>query len=133
MQDANFYRLRISLLWVLAIVALFAYATFAADEEPSNLANLSLVHDQDLVNTSLIMMVFAFLSLALSGPLNRLTNIIAGSVFSILLLIVLIDGATVNPSGDYNLMTGAAVALLGAIVWFAYRMPRRQAQAGPQS
>jgi hypothetical protein len=110
----------------LAIVALFAYSAFAENEPPENLSNLSLVRDQDLANTSLIMMAFAVLSLMLPGSANRLTNIIAGLVFSLIALIVLVDGLDVHLRGTYNLMMGADTVIMILIVWFAYKTPRLQ-------
>jgi len=121
------YKTRISVLWLLAIVALFAYATFAGNEVPSILANLSLVNDQEVANILLVLMVLAFLSLTLKGSTNRWTNIIGGSAFGLAALIILIDGVTQNLYGTCNLMMGANVIIMVLVVWFAYKMPRSQA------
>lgn len=70
------------------------------------------------------MMVFAFLSVALQGRTNRLTNTIAGTVVGLGTFIALVDAVTVNFYGIYNLMMGAVVVSMILVVWFARKMPK---------
>jgi hypothetical protein len=118
---------RFSILWLLAIVAFLGYATIArVSEVPANLSNLSLVADEEVATVSVVLLLLAFLSLILKGSANRLTNIIAGSVFGLGALMVLVDGVTVNLYGLYNPMMGAMVICMVLVVWFAHKMPKLQ-------
>jgi hypothetical protein len=128
MEDLTLNKTRISLLWLLAVVGLFGYATIASHEaNPEFLSNISLVTDQEVATLSVVLMIFAVLSLTLKGSTNRLTNIIAGSIVGIGTFIALVDAVTVNPYGYYNLMMGAVVASMVLIVWLAYKIPQIQA------
>ncbi len=118
------YQTRISVLWLMAVVALFGYANFAANEVNIEYrSNISLVTDQEVANVSVVMMALALLSLTLKGSTNRWTNLIGGSVVGFGLFIVLGDGVTVNPYGIYNLMMAADVIIMVSIIWFARKMP----------
>lgn len=121
------YHVRISALWILGIVAVVAYANLAANEAAEDVGNLSLVNDEDLANTVLIMMLFAFLATFLPARLNRLTNIVASLIFTVLLSIVLIDGLSVHFEGPYNRTMAAAVVSMAAVAWFAFRLPTAEA------
>jgi hypothetical protein len=68
-------------------------------------------------------MGFAFLSLVLPGRLDRLTNIIAGSVFGVAQVAMFADGITGYPDAIFNLMTGATVVIMASVVWLALRWP----------
>ncbi|MEW6019551.1 MAG: hypothetical protein AB1760_15935 [Pseudomonadota bacterium] len=109
------------MLWILQMIAFFAYRTIAIG---AGAKEVSVLSDEELANVLLIMMVFAFLSLILGSRLNRLTNIIAGSVFVLIDAIMLIDGLTAYTSARFNLMTGAELVFAAAIVWFAVRWPK---------
>jgi len=118
---------RVSVLWLLAIAAFLGYATIArVSEVPANLSNLSLVTDQEVALVSVVLIIFASLSLILRGSANRLTNMIAGSVLGLGALMVLVDGVDVNLYGLYNPIMGAMVISMVLVVWFAYRMPKLQ-------
>ena len=125
MEQLNWLNVRNSVLWLLGLVCVLAYASFATIETAENYNNLSLVLPRDLVGYSLVAVLFAFLSLVLKGNINRLVNIIAGWVFAIGTLAAFIDGITVNVRGIYNWMLVAAVVLFAFIIWFAYRMPKK--------
>jgi hypothetical protein len=116
------YKVRLSALWLLAMVAFFAYRTLAASEGATN---VSLLGNQDFATYLLVLMAFAFLSLALPSRLNRLTNIIAGAIVGVLQVIMLVDGLLGYPSKTFNLMTGVTVVTMASVVWFALRWPKR--------
>jgi hypothetical protein len=115
------YKVRISVFWLLLIVAFFAYRTLAVSEGATE---VSVLGSDELATYLLVAMFFAFLSLTLTSRLNRLTNIIAGSIFGVGQLIMLIDGLTAYPSATFNLMTGATVVFMASVIWFAYKWPR---------
>jgi hypothetical protein len=116
------YKVRISVFWLLQMVAFFAYRTFAVSEGATE---VSVLDTDDFASYLLVAMAFAFLSLTLPSRLNRLTNIIAGSIFGVGQLIMLIDGLTGYPSATFNLMTGATIVFMASVIWFAYKWPRR--------
>lgn len=119
-MDALAYKVRISALWLLHIVAFFAYRTLALNEGATE---VSVLEAGDFAAYLLVAMGFAFLSLVLNGRLNRLTNLIAGGIFLILQLIMLVDGVLGSPSSPFNWMTGATVVMMASVVWFAFRWP----------
>jgi len=129
MEDHLSYRLRISALWILQMVAFFAYRTIAVGE---GVTEVSVLSNSELATVLLVMMVFVFLSLALANlRFNRLMNIIAGTVFLVVQLIMLVDGLTAYPGQSFNLMTGASAVFMGSVVWLAYRwlrMPAKNAE-----
>ena len=120
------YNKRIVVLWVLGILAFFGYAYFGMNEISVYRSNISLVTSQEIITVSVLLIIFAVLSLILKGSTNRMTNIIAGSVIGLGFLAALVDAMTVNLSGMYNLMMGAEVIIMIIIVVFAYRMPKTQ-------
>jgi hypothetical protein len=70
------YNKRIVVLWVLGILAFLGYAYFATNEIPVYRSNISLVTSQEIVTVSIILVIFAILSLILKISTNRLMNII---------------------------------------------------------
>lgn len=126
MEDHLSYKVRISALWILQMVAFFAYRTIAVSE---GVTEVSVLSNSELATTLLVMMVFAFLSLNLrSLRFNRLMNIIAGTVFLVSQLIMFVDGLTAYPGQSFNLMTGASAVFMGSVVWLAFRWLRQPAK-----
>ena len=121
MEDLS-YRVRISVLWVLHMVAFFAYRTFAVSDGATEVSVLS---NSDLASYLLGMMIFPFLTLILKGP-TRLMNIIAGSVAGAAQVIMLVDGILGYSSASFNWMTGATIVILAAVVWLAVKWPKQQ-------
>ena len=117
------YKVRISILWVMHMVAFFAYRTIALDEGATEVSVLS---NGELATVSLLLMLFAFLSLIVKSGYNRLMNLIAGVVFAVLQLAVLADGLTGYPTAAFNLMAGAAVVTMVAVVWLAAKWPKKE-------
>ena len=115
------YRIRISVLWVLHMIAFFAYRTFAVSDGATEVSVLS---NSDLALYLLGMMVFTFLTLMLKGRNNRLMNIIGASIIGVAQVIMLVDGLVGYPSASFNWMTGATIVILASIVWLAYRWPK---------
>jgi hypothetical protein len=130
MMESLADKVRMSLLWVLAMVAFFAYRTLAVN---AGAGEVSLLGDQDFASYLLVMMVFAFLSVTLGGRLNRLTNIVAGAIFTVAQVIMLIDGLVGYPSETFNLMTAVTVVAMASVVWFALRWPIHTFPTAPRT
>jgi hypothetical protein len=128
MDEQLSYKVRIAVLWILAIVAFFAYRILAVS---AGAQEVSLLGDQDFASYLSVMMAFAFLSMILPSRLNRLTNMIAGGIFLVAQAIMLVDGLIGYPSETFNVMTGATVLATASIVWLAVRWPRRAREAQP--
>jgi hypothetical protein len=125
-MDELSYKVRLAALWLLAIIAFFAYRTLAASAGASN---VSLLSDSDFASYLSVLMLFAFLSLILPSGLNRLTNMIAGTIFLVGQLVMLGDGVIGYPSELFNVMTGATVIATASIAWLAFRWPRAREAA----
>lgn len=119
-MDELSYKVRIATLWLVAIVAFFAYRTLAI---AAGANEVSLLGDRDFVSYLAVMMGFAFLSLMLPSRFDRLVNLVAGAIFSVLQVIMLIDGWVGYPSETFNVMTGATVVATASIAWLAFRWP----------
>ena len=126
MVELTQYNKRIGVLWVLGILAFFGYAYFGMNENPVYRSNISLVTNQEIIIVSVILLIFAVLSLILKSSTNRWTNIIAGFVIGFGFLAAFVDGVTVNLSGIYNLMMGIVVIIMIIIIVIAYRIPKTQ-------
>lgn len=123
-MDDLAYKVRLSALWLLGMVAFFAYRTLAVSQGATE---VSLLGNRDFSTYLLVMMAFAFLSLVLGSRLSRLTNLIAGAIFLVLQAIMLGDGLAGYSSETFNLMTGVTVVAMASVVWFAYRWRTPQA------
>jgi hypothetical protein len=117
---------KIVILWVLGILAVFGYAYFGINEIPVYRSNISLISSQEIATVSIILIIFAVLSLILKDSINRSLNIIGGTVLGLGFLAALVDGMDVNLSGIYNVMMGVEVITMIIIIMFAYRMPKTQ-------
>ena len=122
-MDGLSYKVRIGALWLLGIVAFFGYRTLAASEHAKE---VSLLGNSDFASYLLVMMAFAFLSLMLPHALNRLTNMIAGAIFLVAQVIMLVDGLAGYGSATFNMMTAATVVAMASVVWLAFRWPRAE-------
>ncbi len=127
MENLTLHKMRISILWLIALAAFFGYVIIAGDEVPANLSNLSLISNQELASVSIVIMIFAFLSVTLKGSLNRLANIIAGVIIGIGSIVAFFDGVTVNLYGIYNVMMGVVFISMVLVILFAYKMPKLSA------
>jgi hypothetical protein len=118
------YRIRISALWILHIVAFFAYRTLAASVDAYN---VSILNNTDFASYLAVMIAITLLSLILKGRPNRSLNIIAGWIVGAAQLGMFIDGMVGYPTEPFNWMTGATIIIMAAIIWFARKLPKRQA------
>ena len=121
MDDLS-YKVRLATLWLLAMIAFSAYRMLALS---AGATEVSLLGDQDFASYLLVMAAFAFLSLTLPSRLNRLANIIAGSIFGVAQVIMLVDGLVGYTSEVFNAMTGVTVVAMASVIWLAYRWPNR--------
>lgn len=120
MQDLA-YKVRISTLWLLFVVGFFAYRTLALSESATE---VSLLANDEFATYLLVAIGFAFLSLILPSRLNRLTNMVASTVFGVGQAAMFADGITGYPDATFNLMTGATLVIVASIIWLAFRWPR---------
>jgi hypothetical protein len=115
-------RLRISALWILHIIAFFAYRTLALGDGATEVSMLS---GSDFASYLAAMMAITIFGLILTGRTNRMMNIIAGSVVCATQIIMFVDGIIGYPSASFNVFTGATIVITAAIIWFAVKMPKR--------
>jgi hypothetical protein len=118
------YRVRITALWILHIVAFFAYRTLAASVDAFN---VSILNNTDFASYMAVIMAITLLSLVLKGRANRSFNIIAGAVVGAGQIIMFVDGMVGYPAEPFNWMTGATIVFMGAVVWLAIKLPKKEA------
>jgi hypothetical protein len=117
------FKIRLTALWILAMIAFFAYRTIAISQ---GVTEVSVLSNRELVTVLLIMMLFALLTLLLPYKVNRSVNFVAGIVFAVLELIMLGDGLTAYPKAVFNMMTGAFIIFMAVIIWLS--RSRKKAQ-----
>jgi hypothetical protein len=129
MQDLA-YKVRISTLWLLHIVAFFVYRTLALSEGATE---VSVLASDEFATYLLVALGFAYLSLVLPSRLDRLANIIAGAIFGVAQVAMFADGITAYPDASFNLMTGATVVIIASIIWLAFRWPNHVSSASGEA
>jgi len=117
-------RVRISALWIMHIIAFFAYRTLALSE---NANEVSILSNVDFSSYITVMMTIAFLSLILRGRTYRSFNLIGGIVVGVTQAIMFVDGMVGYPKSPFNWMTAATLVIQAAIIWLAVKLPKRQA------
>ena len=116
------YKIIISALWLMEIIAFIAYRTLALNQ---NAHNASLLKNEELLGYLIALMTFAFLTLILKNQINRRTNIIAGFVMGGVQIIMFIDGFVEYSITDFNLITGTTIVSTFLILCFAYNWPKK--------
>jgi hypothetical protein len=117
-------KIRFTVLWVLGMIGFFIYRTMAVNQDAYN---VSLTSTRELITILAVMLLFALLSLFTSFKINRQINIIAGIVFLVIEIIMIVDGLTSYPKEWFNLPTGAVIVLMAAVIWFAVRWGKQKA------
>ena len=127
------WKIKISVLWLFAAVAFLAHQILVL-MEPGIIAQLMAEEAEgqkigpELILFFAILMlvplVMAFLSLTLKDSINRLVNIIVGTVFAALWFVGVVDAAQSAYWGG-ALMTLSAVVASALIVWFAWKSNRK--------
>jgi hypothetical protein len=117
------YKIRLTGLWLMHMVAFFAYRTIALSEEHSE---VTVTSNRELANILGICMVLGFLTLILNRRANRLMNIIGGSIFTVAGAALFVDGLTAYPTSSMSFMTGAMLVMAVFIIIFAARWPKQQ-------
>lgn len=118
------YKIRFTVLWVLGMIGFFVYRTMAVNQGATN---VSLLSTGELITILAIMLLFALLSVLLPFKLNRTANIIGGVILLGIEIIMIVDGLTSYPSEWFNLLTGAVIVLMAAIIWLAVRWGKQKA------
>ena len=127
------WKIKISVLWLLAAFAFLAHQMVVL-MEPGIIAQLmSGEAEGQKIGPELILffailmlvpLVMAFLSLTLKDSINRLVNIIVGTVFAALWFVGVVDAAQSAYWGG-ALMTLSAVVASALIVWYAWKSNRK--------
>ena len=127
------WKIKISVLWLLAAFAFLAHQMVVL-MEPGIIAQLmSGEAEGQKIGPELILffailmlvpLVMAFLSLTLKDSINRLVNIIVGTVFAAIWFVGVVDAAQSAYWGG-ALMTLSAVVASALIVWFAWKSNRK--------
>jgi hypothetical protein len=121
-------RIRISALWA-AMLFVFAYVDlfslyrpdFRADLEAGEVAGLSINQTFLLGTTAYIVIpsLMVFLALVLRPRASRIANIALGTVYALTVI-----GAAIGEWSYYILGSAVEVALLGALVYYAWTRPK---------
>lgn len=121
-------RIKISALWA-SILFVFAYVDlfslyrpdFRADLQAGEVAGFT-VNQSFLLGTTayiLIPSLMVFLALTLRPRVSRMTNIVLGSLYALTVI-----GGAIGEWNYYILGSAVEVALLGAIVYYAWTWPK---------
>jgi len=122
-------KIKISVLWLFAVVAFLAYMILSLMEPnmieqvmAGEIEGLKVTPELILLFAILVLvpLIMAFLSLTLKNPINRWANIIGGAVFAALWCIDVIE-AVAKPSAWATLITLSTVVALALIVWYAWK------------
>ncbi len=141
MDDLSLNKVRISVLWIMEAVTYLAYLAFMMtapgilDKLKSGTIEGTPVDAAVMVFATLfaIVLLMAFLSLTLRGPLNRWVNVGAGAVFAVLEALALTT-VLANPYGSVVFMSVLKVIIAASIAWLAFttlRVPERVPEPVP--
>ena len=133
MEDLVLYKVRISVLWIIAILvevinlllSVMDPAVLKEMIETGAVGGVKITPEETLLGEIiiLIMVVMPFLSVTLNGKANRWSNIIVAAAFLVLWIAELI------------MAPGNAVKILGLIadmvffvliIWYAYSWPKKK-------
>jgi len=123
------WKIRISVLWLIASVAFLAHQIIVL-MEPGVIAQLMAGEAEgQKISPGMILffsililipMMMAFLSLTLKDPLNRWVNTIVGAIFAVLWSFSVVEAIQSAYWGG-ALMTLSAVVASALIVWYAWK------------
>lgn len=129
------YRIKISVLWLLAAIAFLAHQILVL-MEPGIIAQLMAGEAEgQKIGPELILffavlmlvpLVMSFLSLILLDSMNRWANIIVGAAFAVLWLVSAVDAAARSAYWGGALMTFSAGVGSALIVWYAWKSKQRK-------
>lgn len=122
-------RIKLSSLWV-SVMFCFIYADYFELYVPGKLQEmlngkmaLGEVTQAMLVGTATMMIVpslMIFCSVALRAAASRILNVVVGTVYAAIMLVILSEG----PWAYYALFAAVELVLLCGVVWIAWRWPR---------
>jgi hypothetical protein len=115
-------RFKFPALWILYIIGYIVYRTLALN---AGATNVSLLSTQEFITILVLLSVITILSVILKGQVFRSLTIIGGIIFLAVQIIMFVDGITSYPSAVFNIPTGATIVVLTALVWFAFRLPKK--------
>jgi len=122
-------KIKLSALWATLTFA-YAYADVLGFYSPGNLAEIlageigGIPLTQEMLLAMAVLMaipiVMVFIPLILPAKVNRISNIIIGIVY----IVVLAAASLVGPTAYYLVFAGIELMCLVLIVWFAYKWPK---------
>jgi len=136
MENLILHKVRLSVLWLFAVVAWLGYLILKLMEPGviEKILSLGEYEGEKLgpeillvyAIVLLVLLVMAFLSLTLKDSINRWANIIVGIVVTVIDFAGLIE-LLAQPSAYAILIWGSKVLVGALIVWYAYKWPKKEA------
>ena len=124
-------KIKLAALWATLTFA-YAYADVLGFYSPGNLAEIlageigGVPLTQEMLLAMAILMaipiVMVLIPLILPAKVNRISNIIIGIVY----IVVLAAASVVAPTAYYLVFAGIELMCLVLIVWFAYKWPKQE-------
>jgi Ca2+/Na+ antiporter len=134
LEDLILHKVRISVLWVMAMVSdvasvlLYILNPAILEEfiETGAIGGVAVTPEESLVGAILfsIMLVMALLSLTLKDKVNRWSNVAVGAVFLVLWVVSLIEFLAA-PVGSQILFAILGIIFFVLIIWYAYKWPKK--------
>lgn len=131
MENLSLYKVRISVLWLLAmLVEMLSFVFTIAQRGFTDQIDGFPTDNATILFLSLIFLVasaMAFLSLTLNDKTNRWANIIVGIVYVVITLghlIAIWVLPSYNPTYHTIPLWGASFIFKVLIVWYAYKWPK---------
>jgi hypothetical protein len=118
------HRVRITALWIIAMIAFIVYRTMAVNDGAKE---VSLLSNSEFASYLAVMGILAILSFFIRGRANSSLNKIAGVIFIVAQIAMFADGITGYPNAWFNLMTGISIVALAALVWLSWRWKEKTA------
>ena len=124
-------KIKLAALWATLTFA-YAYADVLGFYSPGNLIDIlageigGIPLTQEMLLAMAILMaipiVMVFIPLILPAKVNRISNLIIGFVY----IVVLAAASIVAPTAYYLVFAGIELMCLVLIVWFAYKWPKQE-------
>lgn len=135
MEDLALHKVRLSVLWLSALISdfvnIFLYiinpAILKSIIETGTVEGEQLTPEFAALGAImfLIMLVMAFLSLTLKDKANRWSNIVVGAVYLVLWVGDSI-GSLAHPKASYYVLSISGIIFFMLIIWYAYKWPKKK-------
>ena len=124
-------KFKLSALWT-AVMFCYIYGDYFSLYVPGQIENFMngktlLVSPLKLLSASILMTIpplMIFLSLTLKPNINRLSNIIFGTIYTLIMLLIALD--SIEPWWTFMVFLAIVeMVMTSLIVWFAWRWPKQ--------